>query len=95
MVIFQSPDTVMVKESVVFLISVESLPTDYVDRFKFRGAQAVTSPSGQEVIVQHNEHLYMLTCEVTGCIWTILPQKLWKSVYWATLLALPAGTICD
>jgi len=72
---------------------IASLPTDYYSNF--HGARAVTSPSGQGAIVQHYEHLYELTCETTNCSWTILPQKLKKSVRHATLLALPAGTGCD
>ena len=77
------------------MISVESLPTDYVNRHKFEGARAVTSPSGQGAILQHNEHLYELRCNIQKCSWTILPQKLKQSVRWATLLALPAGIGCD
>ena len=78
------------------MISVESLPTDYVDEYyKFSGARAVTSPSGQGAILQHNEHLYELRCNIDECSWTILPQKLKQSVYNAILLALPPGTGCD
>ena len=77
------------------MISVESLPTDYVNEVKFWGARAVTSPSGQGAILQHNEHLYELRCNIDKCSWTILPQKLSQSVYHATLFALPPGTGCD
>ena len=78
------------------MISVESLPTDYVDDdYKFRGARAVTSPSGQGAILQHNEHLYELRCNIEECSWTNLPQKLKQSVRYATLFALPTGTGCD
>ena len=79
------------------MISVESLPTDYVDRNKFWGARAVTSPSGQGAILQHNEHLYELRCYIKACSWTILPQKLKKGDLnlGPILLALPPGTGCD
>ena len=78
------------------MISVESLPTDYVNNFyKFDGARAVTSSSGQGAILQHNEHLYELRCNIEECSWTILPQKLKQSVRHTTLFALPPGTECD
>lgn len=77
----------------LIVISVASLPTDYEDNFN--GAKAVTSPSGKGAIVQHQEHLYELKCEVSGCSWTILPQKLKQGVEKAILLALPVGTRCD
>ena len=77
------------------MISAASLPSDHVDSFKFGGARAVTSPSGQGVILQHNEYFYELRCETKECSWTILPQKLKQSVVVATLLALPPGTECD
>ena len=77
------------------MISVESLPTDYVNRYKFEGARAVTSPSGQGVILQYNEYFYELRCETKECSWTILPQKLKQGVKHAILLALPPGTGCD
>ena len=76
------------------MISVASLPTD-VDRNKFWGARAVTSPSGQGAILQHGEHFYELRCNIEECSWTILPQKLKPSVRGATLIALPPGTGCD
>ena len=31
---------------------------------------------GQDVIFQYDEYLYELQCQVSGCYWTILPQKL-------------------
>ena len=77
------------------MISVESLPTDYVDEYKVWGARAVTSPSGQGAILQQYEHLYELRCNIEECSWTILPQKLKQSVLNAILLALPPGTGCD
>ena len=79
------------------MISVARLPRNHGDiRFNFdEGARAVTSPSGQGVILQHNKHFYELRCEIKECSWTILPQKLKQSVVVATLLALPPGTGCD
>ena len=64
-------------------------------RFNFEGARAVTSPSGQGVILQHSEYFYELRCETKECSWTILPQKLKQDVSSAILLALPPGTGCD
>jgi hypothetical protein len=56
---------------------IAGLPTDNVHRvYKFEGARAVTSASGQGAIVQYEEHFYELTCEVSGCTWRILPNQL-------------------
>jgi hypothetical protein len=78
----------------LLVILVDSpIPTNYTT--DFYGARAITSPSGNGVIVQKDEHLYEFTCKVESCAWTILPQKLKQSVWYATLLALPPGTGCD
>ena len=84
-----------ITDDLLIVISVESLPTDYVGKIKFNGARVVTSTSGQGAILQHDEHLYELRCNIEECSWTILPQKLKQSVTFATLLALPPGTGCD
>ena len=60
----------------LLIISVAGLPTDNVDKYKFRGARAVTSASGQGAFVQFEKHFYELTCEVSGCTWRILPNQL-------------------
>ena len=75
-------------------ITVASLPTDHVDEGKFWGARAVTSPSGQGVIVQHGAYLYELECNIPQCKWKILPLTLKQSVKLATVLALPPGEGC-
>ena len=84
-----------IADNPLIVISVESLPIDYVTDFKFFGARAVTSPSGQGAILQHNEHLYELRCYIKAFSWTILPQKLKKGNVGPILLALPPGTGCD
>ena len=72
-------------------ISVTGLPTDNVDGFwKFNGARAVTSASGQGAIVQFEEHFYELTCEVSGCTWRILPNQLNPGVSQAVMMTLPS-----
>jgi len=69
---------------------ITGLPTDNVDSNLFYGARAVTSASGQGVIVQHKEHFYELTCEVSGCNWRILPNQLNPGVYDAVMMTLPS-----
>ena len=64
-----------------------------MDESKFWGARAVTSPSGQGVIVQHGAYLYELECNIPQCKWKILAQTLQKSTL-ATVLALPPGVGC-
>ena len=71
---------------------IANLPSN---RYEFLGARAVTSPSGQGVIVQVFDNLYELNCDISSCSWTILPQRLKKGVIFATLLALPASMGCD
>ena len=72
----------------LFCISVAGLPTDYDD--KFFGARAVTSASGQGAIVQYKKHFYELTCEISGCTWKILPNKLNPGVAGAVMMTLPS-----
>ena len=53
----------------------------------------MTSASGQGAIVQHKEHFYKLTCEVSGCTWKILPNKLNPGVYGgAVMMTLPSDS---
>ena len=72
----------------LLIISVTGLPTDYDD--DFWGARAVTSASGQGAIVQFKKHLYELSCEVSGCIWRILPTQLNPGVQAAVMMTLPS-----
>ena len=74
----------------LLIISVAGLPTDNVDRWKFDGARAVTSASGQGAIVQFEKHFYELTCEVNGCTWRILPNQLNPGVSVAVMMTLPS-----
>ena len=81
------------------MISVAELPTDHVNEgIKFNGARAVTSESGKGAILQHNQRLYELTCENSGCSWRILPQELSPGVLNAVMMTLPSdyttSTIC-
>jgi len=74
---------------------VDSLPQTYTTDFD--APSALTSPSGNGVIVQNYDRLYEYKCEVSTwtCFWTTLPKKLKQGVLDATLLALPPGTGCD
>jgi len=72
---------------------IPSLPTNHDSSFV--GARAITIPSGQGVIVQHNEHIYQLECQKSGCSWSILKQNLRQSVRHAVLFALPEEYTCD
>ena len=83
----------MFEERIFFCVLVASLPTVYKE--EFWGPSAVTSPSGQGVIVQHDEHFYELQCQVDGCSWTILPQKLKQKVQGAVVFTLPGKYTCN
>ena len=72
----------------LLIISVAGLPTDY--DWDFWDASAVTSASGQGAIVQHYKHFYELTCEVSDCTWTILPNQLNPGVEDAVMMTLPS-----
>ena len=76
-------------------ISVAGLPTDYKD--DFWGARAVTSASGQGAIVQMRKHFYEVTCEISGCSWSILAQNLDVGVYQPVMMMLPVDytSKCD
>ena len=60
----------------------------------FWGAAAVTSESGQGAILQHKEYFYELTCEISGCSWKILPQRLSPGVNQAVMMTLPPNYHC-
>ena len=68
-------------------ISVAEIPKNVVSTFT--GARAVTSASGQGAIVQIWEHFYEVTCEISGCSWSILAQILDVGVTSAVVMMLP------
>ena len=68
-------------------ISVAGLPTNY--NTNFDGARAVTSAAGQGAIVQSGKDFYEVTCEISGCSWSILEQNLDVGVAHAVMMTLP------
>ena len=68
-------------------ISVAELPKNYHGNFV--GARAVTSAAGQGAIVQMGKHFYEATCEISGCSWSILEQKLDVGVNGPVMMMLP------
>jgi len=66
----------------------DSVPHFY--SYLFYGARAVTSASGKGAIVKFKEHFCQLTCEVSGCTWTILPNQLNPGVSSAVMMTLPS-----
>ena len=68
-------------------VSVAGIPKNFDS--DFIGARAVTSAAGQGAIVQMREHFYEVTCEISGCTWSILAQKLDVGVYGAVMMTLP------
>ena len=77
------------------LISVTNLPADEENRLGIHGPRALTSSNGQGAIVQLDKHLYELQCQVNGCSWNVLPQKLKERVRSAVLFALPEEFVCE
>ena len=49
----------------------------------------MTSSSGQGAIIQVREHFYEVTCEIRGCSWSILAQKLDLGVQSGVMMTLP------
>ena len=68
-------------------ISVAGLPKNFDS--SFYGARAVTSAAGQGAIVQIGKHFYEVTCEISGCSWSILAQNLDVGVIDAVMMTLP------
>ena len=68
-------------------ISVAEIPKNFDSTFY--GARAVTSAAGQGAIVQMREHFYEVTCEISGCSWSILEQNLDVGVAHAVMMTLP------
>ena len=76
-------------------ISVAEIPKNFDSTFY--GARAVTSAAGQGAIVQMREHFYEVTCEISGCSWSILAQNLDVGVTLAVVMMLPVDytSKCD
>ena len=68
-------------------ISVAGLPKNFDS--SFYGARAVTSAAGQGAIVQMGKHFYEVTCEISGCSWSILEHNLYVGVAHAVMMTLP------
>ena len=49
----------------------------------------MTSVSGHGAIVHYYDQLYELTCEISGCVWEMLPQKLSPGALGAVMMTLP------
>ena len=77
----------MLNNVFLIVISVKQLPT-YGLAGKHFNTRALTSASGQGVIVQQNENLYELNCEVPECSWKPLPRKLTQGVTSAVMMTL-------
>ena len=76
-------------------ISVAEIPKNFDS--SFFGARAVTSAAGQGAIVQIRDHFYEVTCEISGCSWSILAQNLDVGVSDAVMMMLPVdySSKCD
>lgn len=61
---------------------------------KYFGARALTSPSGDGVIVQSNKHFFELQCDQNDCDWIQLDQELDTAVRHAVMSYLPEGYTC-
>ena len=74
-------------------ISVESLPESgyYNPDYKYLGARALPSPSGDSVILQSQEYLYQFTCTSSGCTWSEMVQKLAAPIRGGVMTYLPEG----
>ena len=49
----------------------------------------MTSASGQGAIIQMEERFYEVTCEISGCSWSILAQKLDLGATFGVMMTLP------
>ena len=54
----------------------------------------MTSESGQGAVIQYNQDIYELNCEISGFSWRILPQKLSPGVIGAVMMTLPIDYTC-
>ena len=69
----------------------ESLPDNGVSD---RGARALTSPSGNGVVLQHMEFLYEFHFDSGKFTWSKIQQTLANPVENAVMTYLPAGYTC-
>ena len=76
-----------------FLILVESLP-DNGDSDKYSGPRALTSPSGNGVVLQHMEFLYEFHFDSGKFTWSKIQHTLANPVRHAVMTYLPAGYTC-
>ena len=76
-----------------FFILVESLP-DYGDFNKYLAARALTSPSGNGVVLQHMEFLYEFRFDSGKFTWSKIQHTLARPVEFAVMSYLPAGYTC-
>ena len=76
-----------------FFILVESLP-DTGDSEKYMGARALTSPSGNGVVLQHKEFLYEFHFHSGKFTWSKIQHTLSHQVKDAVMTYLPAGYTC-
>ena len=92
---FHNITIIFISNCLIFLnvIPVANLPTDHVDD-QLLAVRAVTSESGQGAIIQYNQELYELNCEISGFSWRILPQKLSPGVIGAVMMTLPIDYTC-
>ena len=71
----------------------ESLP-DNGDTWKYDGARALTSPSGNGVVLQHKEFLYEFHFHSGIFTWSKIQHTLSHPVEYAVMTYLPAGYTC-
>ena len=76
-----------------FFILVEPLP-DSGHSDKYYGARALTSPSGNGVVLQHMEFLYEFHFDSGKFTWSKIQHTLSHPVEFAVMTYLPAGYTC-
>ena len=72
-------------------MSVASLPDK---RYKYNGARALPSSSGNGVYLQDGHHFYELNCNSTSCNWSVMEQKLIRSTFPDVMSYLPPNYDC-
>ena len=77
---------------ILYLISVESLPTTYDT--SFYGARALPSLSGDGAYLQKSQYFYELSCSSTSCSWSMMEQELTKPVQNTVMMYLPNDHTC-
>ena len=76
-----------------FFILVESLPNNGLIS-KYWGARALTSPSGNGVVLQRKEFLYEFHFDSGKFTWSKIQHTLANPVHFAVMTYLPAGYTC-